>query len=108
MQREIALAQRDHPRGVGIRGGFDIANIGEALGTQQLLGGVLRRKTNTGIAHQSDSNRLGQPLGCERRRRTEDASCTGERERGQKAAPGLQHRHQTSPSPLAVMPSARV
>ncbi len=49
---------RDHLRGTGIGGGLQIADIGQAFGTQQLLGGVLRSEADAGIMHQSDRRRL--------------------------------------------------
>jgi len=58
VQREIAISACNHLRGIGIRGGFQIANISEAFGAQQLLGGVLRGERYAGIAHQSDRGRL--------------------------------------------------
>ena len=72
-------------RGVGIRGGIEIANIGQAFGAQQFLGFVLDARPNTGITHHADRGHLRRAL-CKYRRRADEASGAGERGRCQKAA----------------------
>jgi len=73
IQCEIAVAARDDLCGIGIRGRLEIANIGQAFDAQQLLGGVLRSKTNAGVAHHSHCSRLRLPLCRECRRRVDEA-----------------------------------
>jgi hypothetical protein len=103
VQREVAISARNHLRGIGIRGGFQIVNISEAFGAQQLLGGVLRGKTNTRIARQPYRRRLRRPIRGARTWRPDEPRCAGRRQRRQKPPPGLSDSHWNPPSRETVI-----
>jgi hypothetical protein len=105
IQREISFAARDHLRGISIRGRLEIANIRQAFGAQQLLSGILRSKTDAGIAHQSDRGRLQQPLRSPHLWRANEGRTASHRERRQNAASSVHHWHWDSS--LEPTPSAR-
>ena len=76
-ERLLRLGSRD----------FDIGDFLEALGAQQLLGGILRRgRADEGALEQTHGGRFERFFRSEHSRRTEQAQGTGPRQGGQKAA----------------------
>jgi hypothetical protein len=81
----------------GRRGVSDVADIGKALGPQQLIGDVLGGDADTGNLREAHGGRFEHPLGCWCRRSAQQDRATCRRHCGQKAAAGLHHRHRKPP-----------
>ena len=97
VQAEIHLAAGDPLRCVVARCQTHIADVGEALGSEQFLGDVLRGNAEAGKAGKTNDGRLeAVPCGTHGPR-LEETGGSRQRKARQKAASRLQHRHRKPP-----------
>ncbi len=108
VQAKIYRAALDHVRCVDPRRQRHIANIGKALGAQQLLGDILGGNADALPFRETDSRRLEGAFGGQHPRRADEAGGTRHRQRGQKPASGQNFCHFYGPLSFAQVFSSRL
>jgi hypothetical protein len=97
VQAEIHLAARDAGSIISARLQRHIADIGEAFGAQELLGGVLRRQTQAAEPAEADRGGFGRSFDGERFPGAEDTRGAGRGQGGEKIPARLHDMHAKSP-----------
>jgi hypothetical protein len=86
-----------------------VADIGETLGPQQLIGDILRGNANArAVGENTYGGRFGRAFHGQRLRCADECYGARQRHSGEEMASAQHHRHWKPPYPSASMPSARV